>query len=39
MNKVDELNSTVIKIEQNNTALAEKVKIMEGTGTIFNQTI
>ena len=36
MNKVDELNSTVIKLEQNNTALAEKVKVMEGTESIFD---
>ena len=36
MNKVGELNKTVIKLEENNTALADKVKIMEGTETIFN---
>ena len=36
MNKVDELNKTVIKLEENNTALADKVKVMEGTETIFN---
>ena len=38
MNKLDQLNSTVTKLEENNTALAEKVKVMEGTEIIFDWT-
>ena len=35
MNKVDQLNKTVVELQENNTALEEKVKVMEGTETNF----
>ena len=33
MSKVDLLNKTVSELQENNTALADKVKVTEGTET------